>query len=90
MKIYIKVIPRSAKNEIHPVKSGEAGSCMTKFNRVNKISEGNYRVKLTASPTNGKANSMLVDILADYFKVPKSSIIILGGKTARTKLIEIQ
>jgi len=71
MRIYVKVIPRSFKNEI------------------TKISEGEYKVKLTAPPVDGKANDMLIKLLADYFNVPKSSLRILGGKTARIKLIEI-
>lgn len=72
MRIYVKVSPRSSKNE------------------VIKISEGDYKVKITAPPVDNQANEILVKVLAGYFKVAKSSIIILGGKTARTKIIEIQ
>jgi uncharacterized protein (TIGR00251 family) len=71
MRIYVRVTPRSSKNE------------------VMKISEGEYKVKLTAPPVDGKANEMLIKILADYFEVSKSSLTIIGGKTAKTKLIEI-
>jgi len=71
MRIYVKVIPRSSKNE------------------VIRISEGEYKVKLTAPPVEGEANKMLVKILADFFDVAKSSISIIGGKSARTKLIQI-
>jgi len=71
MRIYVRVTPRSSKNEII------------------KISEGEYKVKLTAPPVDGQANEMLIKLLADYFKVSKSSIIILVGKTARIKIIEI-
>jgi len=56
MRIYIKVSPRSSKNE------------------VIKISEGEYKVKLTATPVDNKANDMLIRILADYFNLPKSSL----------------
>lgn len=71
MRIYVKVSPRSSKNEIV------------------KISEGEYKVKLTAPPVDNQANEMLIRILAEYFHVPKSSLSIIGGRTARTKLIEI-
>lgn len=71
MRIYVRVSPRSSKNE------------------VTKISEGEYRVRLTAPPVDGKANEMLLDMLADYFGVSRSLIKILGGKTAKVKLIEI-
>ena len=71
MRIYVKVIPRSSKNEI------------------TKISEGEYKVKLTAAPIDNKANKMLLDILAEHFDVPKSSLQIIGGKSTRKKIVEI-
>jgi len=71
MRVYVKVIPRSSKNEI------------------TKVSEEEYKVKLMAPPIDGKANSMLLSVLAEYFDVPKSNLTIIGGKTARVKIIEI-
>jgi uncharacterized protein (TIGR00251 family) len=71
MRIYIKVSPRSSKNE------------------VVKISEGEYRVRLTAPPVDGKANELLIEILAKHFKVAKSLISIAGGKTAKIKMVDI-
>ncbi|MDQ1284495.1 MAG: uncharacterized protein QG620_843 [Patescibacteria group bacterium] len=71
MRIYVKAVPRSSRNE------------------VIKISEGEYRVKLTAPPVDGEANTALIKILADYFGVSKSSVVIAGGKSARTKIIDI-
>jgi uncharacterized protein len=70
MRIYVKVIPRSSKNE------------------VVKISEGEYKVKLTAPPVDGEANRMLVKILAGHFGVSRSDINIIGGKSARVKMVE--
>ena len=58
-------------------------------NKVEKISEGEYRVKLTAPPVDGEANKMLVEILAKHFEVPKSLVLIIGGKSTRKKLVEI-
>lgn len=71
MRIYVKVSPRSSKNE------------------VTKISEGEYKVKLTAAPVDNAANSMLIKVLADYFGVAKSCLKIIGGKSAKVKIIEI-
>jgi uncharacterized protein (TIGR00251 family) len=71
MRIYVKVLPRSSKNEIQ------------------KSSEGEYRVKLTAPPVDNQANEMLIKLMADYFAVAKSSVKILSGKTAKIKLLEI-
>ncbi|HPX94338.1 MAG TPA: DUF167 domain-containing protein [Candidatus Moranbacteria bacterium] len=58
-------------------------------NEVIKISEGEYKVKLTAAPIDGKANGMLIDILAEYFGIAKSRISIVGGKTAKTKIVNV-
>lgn len=71
MRIYVKVSPRSSKNE------------------VTKIAEGEYKVKLTAPPVDGQANDMLIKVLADHFHVGRSSLKIVGGKSAKIKIIDI-
>ena len=58
-------------------------------NKVEKISEGEYKVWITAPPVNGEANSMLVKNLAEYFSISKSRVEIIGGKSAKTKIVEI-
>lgn len=58
-------------------------------NKVEKISEGEYKVKITAPPVDGEANKKLVEVLADYFDVSKSQVNIVGGKSARVKIIDI-
>ena len=72
VRVYVRVSPRSAKNE------------------VIKISEGEYKVRVTAAPEKGKANGAVIDALAEYFEVPKSSVIIVGGRSTKTKIIDIQ
>jgi uncharacterized protein len=59
------------------------------MNKIEKISEGEYKVKLTAPPVDGQANEMLIKILAEYFGVPKNSVEIVGGKSAKTKIVDI-
>lgn len=59
------------------------------LNKVEKMGEGDYKVKLTAPPVDGKANEMLIKVLAEHFEVSKSSISIVGGKTAHTKIIDV-
>lgn len=58
-------------------------------NKIEKISEGEYKAWITAPPVDGKANSMLIQVLTDYFGVSRSSLKIIVGKTARTKIVEI-
>lgn len=54
-----------------------------------KVSEGEYKVKLTAAPVEGEANKMLIGMLAGYFGVSKSQVEIVGGKSAKIKIIDI-
>ncbi|MEI7426110.1 MAG: DUF167 domain-containing protein [Candidatus Moraniibacteriota bacterium] len=58
-------------------------------NIVEKISEGEYRVKLTAPPVDGKANEALIKLLAEYFNVSKSAILIVGGKSLSRKMVDV-
>lgn len=47
------------------------------------------KIKCTAVPEKGKANAVVVDLLSKYYKVPKTAITILKGKTDSRKVIEI-
>jgi len=58
-------------------------------NEVIKISDAEYKVKVTAPPEKGKANETVIQLLAAYFKVSKSLVNIVGGKTARVKIVDI-
>ncbi len=58
-------------------------------NEVLKISESEYKVKVTAPPEKGKANEKVVELLAYHLAVPKSSVKIIAGKSARVKIIDI-
>lgn len=48
------------------------------------------KVKCTAVPEKGKANDAVIALLAEYFSVPKSQIVILRGKTSSKKTVEIK
>lgn len=51
--------------------------------------DGLFHVQLMASPEKGRANEELVEVLSEYFKIPKSRIRLKKGHTSRIKLIEI-
>lgn len=48
-----------------------------------------YHVYVSAPPVDGKANAAMLRLLADFFRVPKSCILLLRGENVRRKLIEI-
>lgn len=46
------------------------------------------KARVSAPPDKGKANEALIALLADHLHIPKSTIAIAGGETARLKTIE--
>jgi uncharacterized protein (TIGR00251 family) len=56
---------------------------------ITKISEQEYRIAVRAAPVAGKANEEVVELLARYFSVPKSSVKVLRGQSSRKKLVAI-
>jgi len=60
-----------------------------KKSEVKKISVGEYAVAVTAPAREGKANEAVIELLAEYFSVPKSSIRIVRGQTGRRKLVQV-
>lgn len=56
---------------------------------VTKLDKDNYKIRVDAPASENKANKRLIEILADYFKVPKSSVKILKGFKNRNKIVSI-
>jgi uncharacterized protein len=56
---------------------------------IKKISQQDYRIAVHAAPVEGKANDEVVELLARYFSVPKSSVKVLRGQSSRKKLVAI-
>lgn len=71
---------------------------VTKYNvrviphsKQNKVveSDGVLRVYTTVAPEKGNANKAVIELLSDYFNVPKSHIKILKGLTFREKTVAV-
>lgn len=61
----------------------------SRFEKVEKVSDKEYRVSFNVAPERGKANEKLISLLANHFDIPKTNIEIKLGKTAKEKVIEI-
>jgi uncharacterized protein len=57
---------------------------------VEKISDNHFKVRVDAKAEDGRANKRLIEILSEYFKVSKSSVVISKGLKSRNKIIEIK
>lgn len=49
-----------------------------------------WRARVAAPPERGRANQALIDLLAAALEVPRSSVNIVGGGTARAKVVEVE
>lgn len=58
--------------------------------RVEKISDNTFAVSVIARAEAGRANTAIVEALAEYFGVPKSTVQIVSGHASRQKLVEIK
>ena len=56
---------------------------------VGVTDDGILKVKLTASPVDGKANKELIKLLSKKLSVAKTRIEIVAGHTSQNKLIAI-
>lgn len=58
-------------------------------NSVEGFSGDVLKVRINAPPDKGKANDVLIELLAEHFSVSKSCVRILSGHTSRLKKVEI-
>ncbi len=57
--------------------------------QVEGLHDGALRVRLHAPPVDGKANSALIEWLARELQVPRSSVELIRGQTARRKQLRV-
>ena len=72
--IAVRVTPRSSKPGIGEWKAGADG-------------REELEVRVSAPPADGQANEAVVKLLSKKLGIPKSSVTIVGGETARHKRI---
>ena len=58
-------------------------------NRVVGVRADAVKVQVTAPPVEGAANLAVVELLAEWLNVPRRSVTIVAGHSARDKLVEI-
>jgi len=50
-----------------------------------EILDDRLKIRISAAPTDGKANQQLIQFLARQFRVSKSQVSLLSGETSREK-----
>ena len=83
-------------NSVIPVKDTPAGATFAV--RVQPRARKNaiigemgdaLKLALTAPPVEGRANQACIEFLAEFLKVPRSSVTIVGGQSSRNKVIRV-
>jgi hypothetical protein len=60
-----------------------------KENRIEKIGNNQFSVQVKARPQRGKANQAVIGVLAEYFGVAKSCVVLLKGEKSKQKVFSI-
>ncbi|MBI5566339.1 MAG: YggU family protein [Chloroflexi bacterium] len=58
-------------------------------NQVVGVEQGAIKIKLTAPPVEGAANAALIELIAGWLGVRRSSVSIVSGETARHKRVQV-
>lgn len=74
--LHIRVTPKASSNRIVEETSEDGTSRL--------------RVYVTVVPEDGKANKMVLKLLAKHLRVPISALTITHGLTARDKTIQVE
>ena len=61
----------------------------SKKESVEKIGEREFLVRVKAPAKEGRANEAVIELLSEYFNVPKSRISIAIGKSGKNKVVNI-
>ena len=69
--VELKVVPNSSKNGFV----------------LPDTPEQSVKLKVTAQPIENKANKAVIEFLSKYFKIPKTSIVVLRGESSKEKTI---
>ena len=87
---------RQAAEVMIPIRDTPAGACFAvrvqprarKNAIVGEIGDA-LKIAVTAPPVEGRANEACIEFLAEFLKVPRSSVTIAAGETSRNKVIRL-
>jgi uncharacterized protein len=58
-------------------------------NEVSGLVNSVWKIRIAASPVEGKANKELIDFLSGVLDIPKNRITVVRGETGRDKVLAI-
>jgi uncharacterized protein YggU (UPF0235/DUF167 family) len=81
MKIIVKVKTKAKEDKVIPPER-------TLWKDVDE-NQNVYKVWVTEAPVKGKANKAVVRLLAEYFKIGESFVVLTKGSISKTKVFDI-
>jgi uncharacterized protein (TIGR00251 family) len=57
---------------------------------VERTGERDLKVRVKAAPDKGRANDEVIELLSEYFRVPRLCVTIARGAASRNKLIAVE
>lgn len=82
MKIFVKVKAGSRENNVKEP--------ALRLMPVDDSTKDYYIVSVKEPPVEGRANDAVVRVLAEYFKVSRTDVVLVSGSTSRTKVFDIK
>jgi len=61
-----------------------------KKEKIEKISESQFKIWVKSAPEKGKANERIIELFSEYFETAKSNIEIVSGITSKNKTLQIK
>lgn len=61
-----------------------------KQEKIEKINVNHFLIWVKEKPQEGKANKAVIKVLAEYFGVSQSRVVLLKGHSAKEKIFEIK
>lgn len=60
-----------------------------KEDRIERLKDDEFLIKTRALKRNGEANKRVVEILAEYLRIPSSNILLVKGHTSPSKIFKV-
>lgn len=76
LTLFLRVTPNAGLDRIEGIETRDDGSAV-------------LRLRVRAVPDKGKANAAVIVLIAKALRIPKSSVTLLSGETARLKTLRV-
>ena len=77
LRLTVRLTPNGGRDALDGIEADSAG-------------EAHLKARVTAVPEKGKANKALILLIAGSLGIPKSSVSLVSGDTARKKILRIE